>query len=267
MRDLGIKVIVYSCITGDYEEPIQNHNLNNEIDYIFFVEDHFSKFIHKWEKSFITDSTKISYKTEYDILENFHHKEKNRFIKMHPHLFLPPHDLSIYIDGNIEVLSDLRVLIEKVMESEGNIFLYQHPLRNCIYDEALACVETANEYIWRISRQMKRYRTEGFPENQGLFEGNVIVRKNDTQVKELMKFWWEEYKNGAKRDQLSLVYCSYKLKIPINSLGLSNVRSDNVDFFLDLSKRERKIKLENHLVRFSNAFLSKIIKKNTIIGH
>ena len=28
MRELDTNVIVYSCITGDYEEPIQKHNLS-----------------------------------------------------------------------------------------------------------------------------------------------------------------------------------------------------------------------------------------------
>ena len=39
-------------------------------------------------------------------LGHLNNKDKNRFIKMNPTKFLPEHEISIYIDGNIEIIGN-----------------------------------------------------------------------------------------------------------------------------------------------------------------
>jgi hypothetical protein len=81
-----------------------------------------------------------------------------------------------------------------------------------------------------------------------LFENNIIISKNTDKSESLLHLCWQEYIKKAKRDQLALNYCSWKLNTPIFDLGLSNVRDGGEYFFLDLKNRERKITF-THLLR------------------
>ena len=58
---------------------------------------------------------------------------------------------------------------------------------------------------------MKRYREEGFPENYGLLQSNIMLRRhNDEACIKLMEKWFDELKNGSHRDQLSFNYALWK---------------------------------------------------------
>ena len=253
--DNQLKVIIYSCITGGYELPIQNHKINNNYEYLFFTDGNHSQACEQFQKNFITDSTKITFDIENDLLNIFDSKDRNRFVKMHPQLFLPPHDLSIYVDGDIQITGNLNNLIQEVMASKESIFLYEHHKRKCTYEEALFCADQSLEFIWKIYSQMKRYRIENYPQNNGLYEGNIIFRKNTNKTQKLMESWWKEYYYGAKRDQLSLVYCSSNIKIPICSLGKCEIRKPGSEFYLDMNKRKRKLNLSFFITKIVNYFL------------
>ena len=61
--------------------------------------------------------------------------------------------------------------------------------------------------------QMDRYKKEGFPENYGLLQSNILLRKHNKQdCIKLMEEWFNEIKNGSHRDQLSFNYVSWKNK-------------------------------------------------------
>lgn len=149
----------------------------------------------------------------------------NRFIKMHPEQLFQDYDISIYVDGNVKVSGDIAPIARSAMES-GDIALFEHPFRRCLYLEAQECAAIGYDWCWTINRQMRRYREDGYPVSHGLYEANVIVRRHHSPgVRKLMAAWWSEYTNGVRRDQLSLSYLSWKLKVPIVSLGLSEMRS------------------------------------------
>ncbi|MBU1260688.1 MAG: hypothetical protein KJ757_02245 [Planctomycetes bacterium] len=57
--------------------------------------------------------------------------------------------------------------------------------------------------------------------NNGLYEAGVILRRNTDRVSKIMEYWWLEYSQGAKRDQLSLPYVLWKLGVSISSMGKS----------------------------------------------
>ena len=97
---------------------------------------------------------------------------------------------------------------------------------------------------------MNKYRKETYPKNRGLFENNIIISKNNENSRKLLHQCWEEYSREAKRDQLALNYCSWKLNVPIHDLGVSNVRSGGRFFYLDLNNRFRKITFI-HLMRLT----------------
>ena len=231
------KIIIYSCVTGNYEKPVVHKEISNDIKYIFFTES-FENVPDGWFMQPING------------LDNFSNKDRNRYIKFHPSAFLPTHDISIYIDGNIEITGNISSLINEVSKKNEDLFLYRHYERNCIYKEGEKCIEDSLDWFWRIRKHMKRYEKESYPKDRGLFENNIIISKNTQKSKDLLHLCWQEYSKEAKRDQLALNYCSWKLKIPIFDMGVSNVRSGGKFFYLDLDKRDRKITFI-HLIRLS----------------
>jgi len=216
------KIIIYSCVTGYYDQLTDHEFTDNRINYLFFS-DTIRSVPKEWHMRSIAGMDSLS------------NKDKNRFIKMHPHLVLPEHDISIYIDGNIQIVGDVYNLIDKCMASNLDIFMYQHPFRNCIYQEAETCIIESLEWIWKVSSHMRRYSKLNYPSDNGLFELNILIRKNTTKVRSLMDHWWNEYSSGAKRDQLSLTYSATALEIPIGNMGDGGIRKRGEYFFLNTS--------------------------------
>lgn len=165
----------------------------------------------------------------------------NRYVKMHPHLLFPDYDISVYIDGNIQLVSAVTPIVLDSMR-KADMALYQHPFRSCIYEEAAECTLLGHDWSWRISAQMRRYRLDGFPSEWGLFEGNVIVRKHrQPDIVRLMGKWWEEYRRYVRRDQLSLTYLAWKHSVPILNLGLSDPRGARKVFSLQKTHTDNSL--------------------------
>ena len=242
------KIVVYSCVTGSYEKLINHKSLEDNIKYIFFTESY----------DVVPDGWIMQ---PINGLDNYSDKDKNRYIKFHPSEFLPTYDISIYIDGNIEITDNVSLLIKEISNMDEDLFLYRHYERECIYDEGDKCIEDSLDWFWRIRKQMKKYIKESYPRDRGLFENNIIISKNNKNSRELLHLCWKEYSKEAKRDQLALNYCSWKLDIPIYDLGVSNVRSGGRFFYLDLNNRFRKITFI-HLIRLTiNRFYLYFFKK------
>ena len=63
---------------------------------------------------------------------------------------------------------------------------------------------------WAIS-EMDRYKKEGFPEDYGLLQSNIMFRKhNKEDCIKLMETWSNEVVNNSHRDQLSFNYALWK---------------------------------------------------------
>lgn len=231
------KIVVYSCVTGNYEKLINHKSLEENIKYVFFTES-YSNVPDGWTMQPING------------LDHLSDKDKNRYVKFHPSEFLPSYDVCIYIDGNIEITNNISLLIEEISNKNEDLYLYRHYERGCIYDEGTKCIEDSLDWFWRIKRQMNRYSNESYPKDRGLFENNIIISKNNKNSKKLLHLCWEEYSKEAKRDQLALNYCSWKLDVPIFDMGVSNVRSGGKFFYLDLNNRFRKITII-HLIRLA----------------
>lgn len=157
--------------------------------------------VHKqWDMIYISNPRKL---TNYKL---------QRYIKMHPHEYFKDYDISIYVDANITIKTDLNKFIDGLDFDNYNIFIFKHPVRTCIYKEAQACVLYKKEKKVNVDRQTDSYRREGYPVNYGLTQNNVIVRRhNDEDCIKLMDAWWEQIVKFTHRDQLSLFYCIWKM--------------------------------------------------------
>lgn len=150
-----------------------------------------------------------------------------RFVKLHPHLYFPDHEVSLWIDGNIRIVGDVGVFVD-ALPSDRVMSTFVHPLRDCIYDEGMECLEFLKDDEAAVCQQLDLYRAQGAPDSIGLWETNVIVRRhNDERCIELMTAWWREVEDGSRRDQLSLPVVQRRLGTPITPLDLAGASARN----------------------------------------
>lgn len=221
------KIAVYTCITGQYDKLITPFLNFENIDYIAFT-DNKEEDNKVWQIRDIPEDIK---KLQDNILIN-------RYIKFHPaELFKENYDYAIYIDGNIKVISDLTNLVYAINNKTGLAF-HRHQFRNCIYNEIEVCRLIGKGNYEKMKKQTQRYRREGFPEQFGLYECNVIVSdlKNNEGIN-ILNSWWDEFRNSESyRDQISLPYVVWK----------NNCLFDDIGSLGNNVYKNPKIRLESH---------------------
>lgn len=195
------KKVVYTCITGGYDNLIEPKYITSDFDYICFT-DNLNIKSNVWQIKPLPKET-----------SGLTTVKKQRFVKINPHLVLPEYNISIWVDGNIEIRGDLNKFVNENIKDRISIYVPQHPSRNCIYSEEKAVIALKKDTKEITNPQIDRYRKEGFPKNNGLLQSNILLRKhNDKNCIKLMEDWFEEVKNGSHRDQLSFNYVAWKNK-------------------------------------------------------
>jgi len=225
-----IKTVVYTAIIGQYDKLNIPTHVTPEFDYICYTDN----------KDLKSNFWQIRLIPKNDLLDN---TRIARELKIRPHLLFPEYEISIWIDGNVEIRKDIKELIFRHTEElRQNLITFGHPLRDCIYEEALKCIEIKKDSEEIITKQMDKYRNLGYPINHGLVESNVIIRRHN--AKEIIKFsesWWLEVKNFSKRDQLSFNYVSWNENVTYHLLE-GNTRGSNDYFFASLNHQKPPLK-------------------------
>lgn len=215
------RIAVYTVVFGKYDKLLEPYCHPDNIDYYIVTDQDFEDAGTVWKK---IDITKFS-----DMLNGLSDVEKNRFFKMKPHLLFPNYKNSIYIDGNIQIISDLTEYINCV--GSCGLAAHMHSSRDCVYEESKAVVFAGKESKENMDKHIKHLRNQKFPEHFGMLECNVLARKHNDVCKKLMDEWWIEFMNFSKRDQMSLPYIIYKNNISIYDVGtLGNNVNNNPSF-------------------------------------
>ena len=195
----NVKIAVYTCIVGHYDDLIEPFYVEPCVDYYVFTDMDCPK-TSVWKKIDIT---------QFEDYANLTPSQLNRKIKMMPFAYLPDYDYSIYIDGNVEIVSSVSPLIAEM--GPHSFGVHYHRSRDCIYDEkerVLYLKKTDKEIT---KKQIKAYKKESFPHHYGLYENSILIRKHhDAETCHLMETWWKEYLKYPTRDQLSLPYVIWK---------------------------------------------------------
>ena len=138
--------------------------------------------------------------------------KQQRFFKTHPHLFFQNYDLSIYIDSTIEIKGKLDEFLLRILSPNLNIYVLEHPDRNTINNEFSAVLQYYKDTNKSINSVKNKYNKEKFPDNNGLAECCLIIRKhNEISCKNFMDNWFEEIRLNSHRDQLSFNYILWKM--------------------------------------------------------
>lgn len=202
--------VVFTTITGNYDE-LHNHSYANpDWDYICYT-----------DNCNIRDSKNSLWQIRPLIFNKLDDIRNQRWHKIHPHILFPDYERSLWIDGNIDII-DKQVFanIEHAIQMKTKISIPLHPFRNCIYDELDACIGLGKDDKKIMEEQIQLIRRNGFPANQGLFACGLIYREHhDKQVMDTMEEWWWWIEHHSRRDQLSLPYVLWTNDLAIKPLS------------------------------------------------
>lgn len=179
--------ILYSCIVDSYDQ-LKEVNLPAGWRAICF------------------SNTLIESKT-WEIIQIAKQDKIFRDIKIRPHVWLPDHDKSVWIDGNLEI----KIPLDQFVKDKDGFWLMTHPDRNCIYEEAKKCIELGKDKIEVIEKQATRYRLIGYPEKWGLSATGCLIRDNNDDNRMFGDCWWGEVRDYSVRDQLSFDYVYWRI--------------------------------------------------------
>ena len=198
------KKVIYTVNLGKYD-TIKNIPKKEGWDYINFVD---------WE---ISNEEKMNYNWTFIMIPDFiktmniSQIKKQRFIKLHPHLFFKDYEISLYIDSIYILFGNVDSLIIRLLPPNINIIANEHRTRNTIRDEINGVLYLKKEKIEMIKKIKERYKSEKFPDNYGLVETSFIIRRhNEKDCVNIMEKWWNEINTYSHRDQLSLCYVLWK---------------------------------------------------------
>lgn len=200
------RIAVYTAIFGDYESIHEPRIIPDNIDYYI-----------------ITDCDKINKDSRWRVLEvelpsGLNSAQKNRYVKMHPHILFPNYRYSIYVDGSVQVLSDLTPLIHRI--GKYGFAMHMHSSRDDLYDELIAAKYTKRITKENYKKYTKFFQEKKVPRHYGLLECGVIARNHESNTcLSMMEQWWENYLGGINRDQICLAYVLYENNIAVKEIG------------------------------------------------
>ena len=190
------EIVVYTCITGEYDCLNDPLFFAPGIRYICFTNNKELK-SDVWEMRYIFD-------------ENLDNMYLARYVKFFPNKYLEGFETSVWVDGKFQIIGDLREYVS-VYQNDKPILCFPHFARKCIYEEAARCLVDGIGQKRKIIDQITKYNGEAYPLDNGLYETGCIVRKhNDKSVIALMNDWWDELTSFSYRDQICFPYVCWK---------------------------------------------------------
>jgi len=166
-----------------------------------------------------------------------------RFVKVNPHIIFPHISNSIWIDGNIRVVGDVRRAVEKYLPENVCMAVYDHgstkgDARISLFEEADVLISSGKKDDPEImQKQINQYKKEGYKDDQGLISSMVMFRKHrDVLLQKGLSLWWEEIERGSRRDQLSFNYAMWKKGVPYSYIKEDSRKND---FFVHVPHKKR----------------------------
>ena len=209
---------MYTAIFGQYEELKEPLVITPGWRYICYTDQPFESKV--WEiRTGYNEMTAIRYCRHLKIL-GFSFYEK-----------------SIWIDGSFQINCDLNEFWANKFTSPMTVI--QHPMRNCVYEEAATCQRNGRGDVNDIARQIGKYSNEGLPFNNGLIQSGIIMRENTAQVRQFCDLWWDQI-NLSTRDQIGFAYAEWKMGIKWPRIQM-DYRTSNDFIFKTHYHRRKKV--------------------------
>ena len=174
------KVVIYSCLIGNYDN-ISSFEKQKGFDYFLFTD-------QKIENTNWTILPIPKYVEKFKISN----VKKQRFIKIHPHIFFKKYDLSLYTDANYVIKGDLKDFLINTLNPIDNIYISHLQFGRTLELSIKSAIRNKLDKLEVLNNTFKRYDYKILKE-QGIVNSGLIIRKhNNIDCVKLMEEWWKE---------------------------------------------------------------------------
>jgi hypothetical protein len=181
---------VYSAIFDNYDDIRVPLVVDPELDYLLFVDEWIVEAPPPWilvRGTTLEDGPLAA-----------------RYIKTHPHIVLPDHEISVWIDAAFQIRNVQYSRLESLL-GKRSIAAFPHPDRDCAYEEAATVRQLGLASTEAVDRTTRALRSEAYPEHAGLTAAGFLVRRHrDASLVAAMDDWWEMIRTLCVRDQISV---------------------------------------------------------------
>jgi hypothetical protein len=196
------RTVVYSAIFGGYDTPMPHYGTEPDTDYVLLTDTP-----PRWRSGW-------TLRPPPPAIAELPPNLANRWCKFFPHRLFPEAQVSVYLDGNILIRSDLDPLVEAFRASGATMALFPHHARTDVASEIEACVALAKldpATLETARAQQAHYRALGMPADAPLSENAILFRRHDRpELDRAMALWWDELLAWTSRDQLSLPFVLHR---------------------------------------------------------
>ena len=197
-----MKIAILTALCGNREALVNPPIIHDGVDYHAFVD-------NEWPLATIWKQHKI---IDFSKDEKYKSRRNAKPYKIMPNLFLPGYDYYFWVDVSHTVHANPFNVCETYLK-DSDIALFRHTQRNCLYDEAAVLKEIGYDYSELIDSQISYYKNKNYPNNNGLYELPVSIRKNTDRISQVNMRWWELICKYSSRDQISLPYVLWEFGI------------------------------------------------------
>ena len=177
------KLIVYTCVTNGYDAVRRPSSIPGWADWKAFSDADF---------------------------------KDNRRPKLLPHEVFPEYDYSLWIDGNIDIVSEEFWAEIARLISEGVLYAgIPHPQRDDVYEESVRILKNDRAGAKALRHTVRHLIANNLPRHFGLNENSLVLRRhNDPRVVAFDKLWWEKFCSLCRRDQMTWPLCVLQTALP-----------------------------------------------------
>lgn len=223
--------VVYTAIEGGCDNLREPEFIGDNITYVCFTDNRNIK-SDVWDIRYVETPKDKNYALDV------------RKYKVLPQDYFEGHSLTIWVDASFRIMGNLNDYAKKYNRGSG-MLCFPHPERKCIYQECGELITISKEEPAILIKQASDYLNDGYPADNGLYAGGVLVRDiRDECLNKCMRDWWEEINRQSLRDQQSLPYVLWKNKYDVDLCDLdinNNIYLKNNAHLMGHWKQEREI--------------------------
>ena len=190
--------VICTAVCGAYEHGISSLDIDG-VDFLYFTDGKSNFPITKpWKEIILGD----------DHLDD---RRRSKRPKLNPHSIpeILKYKYMVWIDGSMTIINENFILELMSFMENGFVVSPHFDNRHCAYGEAE--IRTEKYKSEPLDAQVEFYRSEGFPENFGLYECGLSARDlTNPEVKKLGELWHNQNLTWSYQDQVSFPYCLWK---------------------------------------------------------
>jgi hypothetical protein len=206
----GVKrTAVYTAIFGDYDDLKPPSLQDSDCDFYCFTDSALPPRVGLWRVIHVPTDPSLHPRMQakwYKIMS--HESFANGRVYGHRSIipfFAKKYDATVWCDASLEIKgpSFVRAVVEKL--TDNSIVLFEHPDRDCIFEEAGVSAGMFKYIGLPLREQAESYRAVGVSEHGGLYACGMLGRKTIGQkkIERLNSIWFNENIRWTYQDQLS----------------------------------------------------------------